>query len=123
VFLSYASQDSEAAGRICDTLRTAGLKVWFDRNELRGGDAWDQSIRKQIRTCSLFIPIISRNTHTRDEGYFRLEWKLAVDRCHLMAADKPFLVPVVIDETQDNDEQVPGKFRELHYVSARDDRK
>ena len=56
VFLSYASQDAEAAGRICQALRAAGIEVWFDQSELRGGDAWDQSIRKQIKTCALFIP-------------------------------------------------------------------
>jgi len=41
VFLSYASQDAEAAARICSTLRNAGIEVWFDQNELRGGVAWD----------------------------------------------------------------------------------
>ena len=39
IFLSYASQDADAAGRICDALRVAGLEVWFDQSELRGGDA------------------------------------------------------------------------------------
>jgi hypothetical protein len=73
VFLSYASQDADAARKICDALRAAGIEVWFDQSELRGGDAWDHSIRKQIKTCALFIPVISRNTHDRDEGYFRLE--------------------------------------------------
>jgi TolB-like protein/tetratricopeptide (TPR) repeat protein len=116
VFISYASEDAEAAGRICQALRTAGFEVWFDRSELRGGDAWDQSIRKQIKTCTLFLPVISRNTHDRDEGYFRLEWKLAVDRCHLMAADKAFLLPVVIDETRDDDERVPERFREVQWT-------
>jgi hypothetical protein len=32
VFISYASQDAEAARHICDALRTAGLEVWFDSN-------------------------------------------------------------------------------------------
>src|SRR5580658_4519617 len=93
VFLSYASQYAEAAQRICAALRSAGVAVWFDQSGLRGGDAWDQSIRKQIKTCGLFIPIISRATHDRREGYFRLEWKLAVDRSHLMTATKAFLLP------------------------------
>src|ERR1700682_6045811 len=120
VFLSYASQDAEAAERICTSLRAAGIEVWFDRSELRGGDAWDQSIRKQIKTCALFLPVISRNTHNRDEGYFRLEWKLAVDRCHLMAADKAFLLPVVIDDTRDDDERVPERFREVQWTRLPD---
>src|ERR1700682_2489797 len=103
VFLSYASEDADAALRICDALRAAGIEVWLDRSELRGGDAWDATIRRQIRTCSLFIPLISASSRARAEGYFRLEWKLAVDRSHLMAGDKAFLVPVVIDGTRDGD--------------------
>jgi hypothetical protein len=72
VFISYASQDAAAAGRICDALRAAGIEVWLDRSELRGGDAWDQRIRREIRDCALFILLISATTAARHEGYFRL---------------------------------------------------
>jgi TolB-like protein/tetratricopeptide (TPR) repeat protein len=116
VFLSYASGDAAAAEQIAASLRAAGIEVWFDQSELRGGDAWDQSIRKQIKTCVLFIPVISHTTHDRREGYFRLEWKLAVDRCHLMDADMAFLLPVVIDDTRDDDERVPERFREVQWT-------
>ncbi len=111
VFLSYASQDAEAARRICDALRAAGIEVWFDRSALRGGDAWDASIRRQIRECALFVPIISATTQAREEGYFRLEWKLAVDRSHLMAHDKAFLLPVLINDVPGPDARVPEEFR------------
>jgi TolB-like protein len=33
-----------------------------------------------------------------------------------MSADKPFLVPVVIDDTPDDDERVPEKFREVQWT-------
>jgi TolB-like protein/tetratricopeptide (TPR) repeat protein len=116
IFVSYASQDAEAARRICDALRAVGLDVWFDQSALRGGDAWDASIRKQVKECALFVPIISANTQAREEGYFRLEWKLAVDRSHLMADDKAFLLPVVIDGTSDVNARVPEKFREVQWT-------
>src|SRR6202047_377322 len=116
VFLSYASQDADAAQRICEALRAAGIEVWFDQSELRGGDAWDTSIRKQIKTCALFLPVISHTTHDRVEGYFRLEWKLGVDRSHLISADQAFLLPVVIDDTRDDDERVPERFREVQWT-------
>jgi len=116
VFLSYASQDAEAARRICDVLRTGGIEVWFDQSELRGGDAWDREIRRQIRDCALFIPIISSNTQARLEGYFRREWKLAAVRTHDMADEKPFLVPVVIDETTDQGASVPEMFRAVQWT-------
>jgi TolB-like protein/tetratricopeptide (TPR) repeat protein len=120
VFLSYASQDAEAARRIADALRQGGIEVWLDQSELRGGDSWDASIRRQIKACALFIPIISRYTHTRDEGYFRLEWKLAVDRSHLMVAGRPFLLPVAIDDISDQDEKVPDRFRDVQWTRLPD---
>ena len=116
VFLSYASEDAAAAGKICQALRAAGIEVWFDKSELRGGDAWDAAIRRQIKNCALFLPIISASTHARIEGYFRLEWKLAVDRSHLIAPDRAFLVPIAIDATPQSDERVPERFRELQWT-------
>ena len=84
VFLSYASEAAAAGQQIATALRHAGIEVWFDREELRGGDAWDRRIREQIHACRLFIAVISAHTEARDEGYFRREWKLAVDRTHDM---------------------------------------
>jgi len=107
VFLSYASQDAEAAQRICEALRSAGIEVWFDQSELRGGDAWDRQIRRQIHDCTLFIPVISAHSDARREGYFRREWKLAVDRTADMAEDVAFLLPVVIDTTPDATARAP----------------
>src|SRR5450631_3369946 len=116
VFLSYASQDAEAAKRVCEALRAAGVEVWFDQSELRGGDAWDQRIKQQIRECRLFVPLISKQTDLRPEGYFRREWKLAVDRTHDMADDQAFLLPVVIDETPDATARVPERFRQVQWL-------
>ncbi len=121
IFLSYASQDADAARRICDALRATGLEVWFDQSELRGGDAWDASIRKQIKECALFVPIISASTDARAEGYFRLEWKLAVDRSHLMADDQAFFVPVILGETVDATARVPDVFRARQWTRVTDD--
>ena len=115
VFLSYASQDAEAASRICEAMRAEGIEVWFDRSELRGGDAWDQQIRRQIRSCGLFLPIISSNTQERQEGYFRREWKLAAERTRDMAAGTAFILPVAIDGTSDMDALVPEEFLQVQW--------
>jgi TolB-like protein len=116
LFLSYASEDSEAVSRIAAALRAAGIEVWFDQSELRGGDAWDRQIRQRIHDCRLFFAIISANTEARDEGYFRREWKLAVDRTDDMAENKTLLVPVVIDDTPERGAAVPDKFREVQWT-------
>jgi TolB-like protein len=116
VFLSYARDDAAAARRLAEALRSAGIEVWFDENELRGGDAWDAKIRRQIDTCALFVPLISQHTQGRTKGYFRLEWKLAVDQTHLLAAGVPFLAPVAIDDTREADAIVPPEFMRVQWT-------
>jgi TolB-like protein len=97
-------------------LVTAGIQVWMDESELTGGDTWDSKIRSQIEACSLFVALISANTNARLEGYFRKEWKLAVERTHGMHESLAFLLPVVIDDTTDAAALVPDKFRQVQWT-------
>ena len=116
IFISYAREDAVAADRVAEALRSHGIEVWFEQNELRGGEAWDQKIRGQIRTCALLIPLVSASTQGRGEGYFRREWKLAAERTHDMAAGIPFLVPVVIDDTGESTAMVPEEFMRVQWT-------
>jgi TolB-like protein/tetratricopeptide (TPR) repeat protein len=116
VFLSYASQDAEAAQKICNALRAAGIEVFLDQSELRGGDAWDQKIRREIHDCALFIPVISANTASRHEGYFRLEWDLADQRTHMIARSRVFVVPVCLDATTQLAADVPESFQRAQWT-------
>ncbi len=106
----------EAGQRIAEALRQLGVEVWFDQNSLQGGSAWDAEIRSHIRDCALFVAVISANTESRLEGYFRLEWRLAEQRTHLMAKGIPFLLPVVIDNTRETNARVPDSFMEVQWT-------
>lgn len=57
------------------------------------------------------MPVICAHTEARHEGYFRREWRLAVERTLAMADDHVFLLPVVIDETPEAGARVPARFR------------
>jgi TolB-like protein len=116
VFLSYASEDRRAAQLIRDALPGFGMEVWYDESDLLGGDAWDQKIRGQIRACDFFMPVISAHTEARHEGYFRREWRLAVERTLDMADDHVFLLPVVIDDTPEAGARVPERFRSVQWL-------
>lgn len=116
IFLSYASDDRQAARALGDALTSFGLEVWLDESELGGGDAWDQKIRRQIRECDYFMPVVSARTEARHEGYFRREWRLAVERTLDMADDHLFLLPVVIDGTDETRARVPEKFLAVQWL-------
>jgi hypothetical protein len=116
VFLSYAAADRQAAQSLRDALPSYGLEVWYDESGLSGGDAWDQKIRRQIRDCDFFMPLISAQTEARAEGYFRREWRLAVERTLDMADDHTFLLPVVIDGTSEAGARVPDRFLTVQWT-------
>lgn len=116
VFLSYASEDRKAAQSLRDALQTYGLEVWYDESGLDGGDAWDQKIRRQIRECDFFMPLISAQTDARPEGYFRREWRLAVERTQDMADDHTFLLPIVLDDSTQGRARVPDKFLAVQWT-------
>lgn len=116
VFVSYAREDIEHARQMVAAFERAGIDVWFDEQRLLGGVDWDAMIQENIRRCSLFVPVISRNTEAVQESYFRVEWQLAVRRALRMAPTRPFIVPVSVDDTPAEAPNVPDEFRRLHWV-------
>ncbi len=116
VFISYSRPDAAAGKKLHDALEAAGIDVWFDQRRLEGGDDFDVQIKRNIRACSFFLPVISASTQSRHEGYFRLEWDLAVERSRLIADTVPFILPLVIDPVNEADALVPEKFRSVHWT-------
>jgi hypothetical protein len=104
VFISYAREDANAVHAFAQGLRAAGIDFWFDLNPREGrgleiGDKFDARIQSCVRRCSLFIAVLSQNTETRFEGYFRKEWRYAITRSLGFADNVPFIIPVVVDDT------------------------
>ncbi len=120
VFLSYASEDRAAVSKFSAVLRAAGIDVWFDADELTGGDAWDDHIRERIKNCTFFVPVVSKHTQDRSEGYFRREWRFAIERSHDMADDRPFIVPVALIDIRPEIARVPKRFADLHWIRLPD---
>jgi hypothetical protein len=99
VFLSYAQEDTEAARRIKEALSASGIGVSFEKGGPGNTDPSEEKVRGQIKTCALFIPIISQRAEACAEGVFRRERKWALERTRHLAGSRTFIVPVVIDQT------------------------
>lgn len=122
VFVSYASDDLEAASRLAEGLRAAGLEVWFDKDALQMGDDWARSIRRGLEQCSLFLPVISRQTLSDENRrrYFWREWNDADDYARGMAPGEAYIVPVVIDDTRIDHAPLPDSFKKAQGRSLPD---
>jgi len=117
IFISYAREDLEAVRVLRTALEAAGLSVWFDFDRLGAGDSFDLKIQQNIRRCSLFIPVLSRNTQARTQGFFRREWHYALDRDIEIDPSQPFIIPVAIDDTVDV-ATLPRRYREINITAA-----
>ena len=113
LFISYARDDERVVERLRANLKD--FPVWFDRAKLEGGDQWERKIEENIRRCRFFMPIISRNTNRRMEGFFRREWNEAADRTRGMAEECRFILPVSIDDTKAVNARVPKAFLKVHW--------
>lgn len=115
VFLSYASEDRSAVEALKVELESAGVDVWFDRDALEGGDDYERKIRRNIESCSLFVPILSPHTLTTRRRFFRLEWDWA-DRIAVQAPPHlRFIVPLTLGDVAPDDPALPDRFRRLHW--------
>ena len=119
VFLSYASADWPAVEKIKVALEARGVDVFFDRDQLKAGNEWEGKLRRTIHQCSLFVPVISRQTLTPDRRFFRVEWNLALEEAQMasFSSDEAFLLPVLIDDTTVDDQALPAKFRAIQCFS------
>ena len=77
------------------------------------GDDFEPKIRSNIRSCSCFLAVLSRNTEARQEGFFRREWNYALDRDRGFYSRQTFIVPVAVDDTP-KFTAVPHRFLELN---------
>ena len=124
IFVSYASDDLDAASRLADGLRAAGLEVWFDKHALQMGDDWARSIRRGLEQCSLFLPVISHQTLSEENRrrYFWREWNDADDFARGMAPGEAYIVPMVIDDTRIDRAPLPDSFKKAQGKSLPDGR-
>lgn len=124
VFISYCRSDStgkttadaKAAFAIRDGLEARGVEVWLDKDQLRGGDKYETEIQRYIKTASLFIPLISETTDSREDSFFRKEWGWAIERLpNFTGSDRPFLIPVLLGPANWQPAKVPKEFKQAHY--------
>jgi hypothetical protein len=119
VFLSYASEDEAEVRRLREALDEKKLPVWFDKEQLIGGNDWNDKIRRNVRSCSLFVPLISKHVLTQRERYFRVEWHEAELRQQMQPPNGRFILPVRIDdEAREDAAEIPEVFQKTQWMDT-----
>jgi hypothetical protein len=118
IFLSYASEDREAAQRIFKLLDAEGLEVWFDTRGLEPGDVYKETIRSQIRRSWFFVPVLSQHTLTPLHRFFRFEWTVAGECAETASRSVGYAFPLVIDDTPQTSDGIPEFLSNVHWTKA-----
>ena len=86
---------------MCDELSRHGIDYWIDKDQLRGGDRWDEKIQRVFeRVIDYFVIIASKSMMHHDEHYFYKEINAAIERSTEFNKHRVFILPVVIDDSQ-----------------------
>jgi len=113
IFLSYSWDDKVIVERLKNEFEKNGVQVFFDDDELKTGDRYNQVIKKYIKNCDYFLPIISKNSIEDKNRYvYDKEWKSAIVLDGYK--DESYIRPYIIDDTPPTDDRIPEEIRNIN---------
>jgi hypothetical protein len=111
IFVSYSRKDEETVRGLVERLRDDGFDLWFDRDNLRGGQYWDEVIAHEIDTAKAVVVCLSSNW-VSDSGYAWKELRIIIEAARLHPLDAPWIVPVRLDSGV----RSPGPLEKIQHV-------
>src|SRR5258708_7286782 len=67
VFISHSSKDRKIAQTICVALENRGFKCWLSSRDVGGGENFQESIVRAIRTAKVMVLVFTANANNSDE--------------------------------------------------------
>lgn len=100
VFVSYAREDRDLAARVHAGLLAAHFDPWFDREDLVGGEDWDQHIESELRATDFTLVLYTPAFCRKGDSYVNKE--LALARRRAMNVRGSFLIPLRTHDIADD---------------------
>jgi hypothetical protein len=100
IFLSYSRIDLQFAQHLKSLLEAQKLAVWMDKSDIPPGNSWRREIKDNIEKCSIFIVIVSSNSHQ--------SFNVRKEISHALKRERR-IVPILIEESSQWDKYVSDK--------------
>lgn len=113
IFISYAPEDLAAAQQVAAALQDSGI-------EARVTDTKSGDLKNEIESSALFLALISQNAESHEIGSFRNEWEIAANYMDTLPRGVPFLLPIIIDDTEEYGMTTPEAFGGVHWIRQPD---
>ena len=123
VFISYVRENIEIVDRLCQELKSHGIQVWLDRNDIDPGARWEQAIRRAIQQGAFLIACFSKEHNAREKTYMNEELTIAIEELRQHPTDRIWFIPVKLNECEIPDRDIGGgkTLRALQHVNLYED--
>lgn len=101
-FFSYTRDDSEFVLKLAKELRAVGANLWLDQLDILGGQHWDRTVEKALKSCKGMIAVLSPESVASDNVMDEVSY--ALDEGNLV-------VPVLIRSCD-----IPYRLRRVQYI-------
>jgi HEAT repeat protein len=108
VFLSYVRDNSDIVDVLAGTLRAFGIETWLDREQIKPGTRWRDTIRDGIQEGAFFIACFSSEYNQRTKSYMNEELTLAIDELRQRPTDQAWFIPALLNECDIPDRNIGG---------------
>ena len=94
VFLCHCSEEAGLVADVSARLQQLGVRTWLDRQNLRGGDRWDQILHKALHEWVQYFVVLETPTMLRrTESYYYKEIDVALERARGFRHGVKFIFP------------------------------
>ncbi len=123
IFISYVKEDAVQVDRLIGELRSAGMTVWIDREDLLPGQRWREAIRQAICNGMFFMACFSANYSGRGSTYMNEELTLAVEQLRKMPSNRAWFIPVLLSDCSVPEREIGGgeRLSDIQWVSLFND--
>jgi hypothetical protein len=80
IFISYSSRDKDWAEAFAKSLRSKGLTVWLDQDQIRVGDSINDAIERGLRESSYVLSVLTPETINKPNLLFEMGAALGMRR-------------------------------------------
>lgn len=96
VFISYVRDDQNAVNLLAAELRREGIHVWLDRDDIRPGEFWEETLQDAIRNGAYFLACFSAAFHSRESTYMYEELRIACMLSNTGNRNTGWLIPILL---------------------------
>lgn len=97
VFISHASEDSDAALGFYERLKKEGFSPWIDVEDILPGQVWSSAIDKAFNESNVILLLLSKSSIFK-RGAIQKEIYDALEKLKYKLATDIYLIPILIEE-------------------------